>query len=1531
MVQVSLSTSTDFDGDLNALVEDQGTALTVRFDLDEPAPASGLKVYVDSDVEQIINRLDLPAAIANPQFENLNLFATQTNFDNSGLAVEIAGGATFATITLDIFDNPEPDTFLPETFDGLVEAVFSLVTADQIAPEDQTSITGVGDYTIAPDAATSTVFFADEASQLPGTPPPPPTNGYDEAVSGDISDDPNNPVGLALVEGTTQLSASTGGGDQEYVTVTVPDGFQLESILLEDYSQSDVSFIGVQEGATFTEPLDNSAELGEFLGYSLFGISAVGTDILDNIGNGSNGPGFGGQGFSGPLPAGTYTFAIQQLDGPSDYTLAFNVSAATVTPPPTGDLPVVSFEAIPSTISEEGSAEDRLLRLVFTVDGAIPEGGLVVNFDNLFGITDQLDSQDDRAAFNNLAFAGFDVPNNRIFVRLDANEASIDLPVINDLIEETTTFDFILAEGDGYVVDPDQNATLFTITDDNGGPGVGPTIGLSVSETNLAEGDTLTVNFTVDGTIPPDGIDVLVQSDESVSGPLGQFELSNLDALQLSGVSNLRPGDDRGQSFIATITEANASISLNVFDDIVAEEPLEIPFALMNGELYEVDSAASEVTLTISDEPQPVGPIVGLTLDKTDAVEGESITLSFAVEGEIPAGGLTVLVNDVNSAQSGLRSLTEFDVANIELSDGIADFPTPADGDSGFFVTLTESTASITLPVLDDNADEDEANESFTFEVIDGEAYEVDADANSVTLNIADIGDGNPPTGDPIVSFEVTPNTFSEEDPNNLVEWKWTVTGDFPEDGLVVNLNTSGGGFAFAFTEQFAASPSSEFINSDIVGFDPETGELSIRLDAPEASFKLYFVNDILEEGVQEFEFLLVDGDGYTVDASMNGGIFTITDDNGGPGVGPTVALSVSETDLAEGDTFTVTFNVAGDIPTEGVQVLVQSDVPGSLGQFDLADLGNITTTGIAGLPTVGDGGGGSFFVTITEPTATISLNVFDDIIEEDPLDITFSLANGEVYEVDPAAASTTLTISDEIQTTEIKPTVGISVDQTTLVEGGDAVTLTISVDGVIPGGGIPILINDLASVGNQSRSLTEFDIGNVTTTGIADFPIPADGDSGFFVTVMEPTATITLAAFDEGADEDEAMEQFTFELIDGEAYEVAPDASSVTLNIVDAADSNGDGGNGPVVSVDVIGGTFSDEDALVTPNLVESGSGTPILSIVVSADGPIPEDGLVVNINTDLADITEFISGANFVPLSFGGDVIGAIYDDSGTATGLQLRLESQNAVVNFPGVGLAVTDPQTVNFFVEAGAGYTADADMAAITVYDTLDQVPAVTSIPEVSMSLAESGPFTEGSDTVTVNFALAGDIPAEGVLVYVSNNAFAGLVDFDLLNAQVTGGSFPAPDGNAGGFYFKITEPTASLTLDVRADEAIEGLEQVPLALQALPGYTIAAGAGEISVLLQDDVSSIVQVSVEASSDVLIETEGTAAVHTFNLSAPPAGGQLTVTVEAPGLTELDILDLQVENGGISAIRPGGFDLVILGQSATVTLPVVDDGVS
>jgi len=1514
MVQVSLSTSTTFEGDLNALVEDQGNALTLRFDLDEPAPAGGLKVYIDSDIEQIINRLDLPAARTNPQFENLDLLQTQTNFDNSGLAVQISAGATFGTVTLDIFDNDEPDTFLPETFDGLVEAVFNLRTADQIASEDQTSITNVDSYTIDPNAASSTVLFADTADQLPGAPEPPtpPASGYDEAVSGDISNNPSDPLDLALAQGETRLSATTGNGDQEYVTVTVPEGSQLASIVLESYSPNDVGFVGVQEGSTFTQPLDNSAELSEFLGYTLFGTSAVGTDILDNIGNGSNGPGFGGQGFEGPLPSGTYTFALQQLGPESDYTLVFNTTEAAVVenaapvatddayeaiipgvegaevpteltinaaegvlandsdangddltvaiattpengtidlntdgsftytptngftsqeqdsftytvsdgsggsdtgsvnietvfapnPPPTGD-PVVSLEATPASISEEGNAADRLLTLTFTVEGEIPEGGLNVLLNGLFGITNQSDGEDDRGAFDGLGLTPpFDRANNIIGIRLDQNVATLQLPIANDLIEETTTFDFQLAEGDGYTVNPDQSGTLFTITDDNGGPGVGPTVGFSVSETTLAEGDPLTVNFTVDGEIPAGGLEVLVQS--SVGAALGQFDLADLSTLQLTGISDVRVGDTFGQSFIATITEANASIGLSIFDDIVAEEPIEVPFTLANGELYEVDPAAETVTFTISDDVQPVGPTVGLTVDKADVTEGETVTLTFAVEGEIPAGGVQVLVNDAASARSGLRSLTEFDIANIDLT-GIEGFPTPAEGDSGFFVTITEPTATITLPVLDDGADEDEATESFTFEVVDGEAYEVDTAASSITLNISDATDGTPPTGeDPIVTFS-TDTTELVESEGTIVTLSFNIEGTIPEGGLPITLNAAGSDPNWFF----------DFNNSARPSVNPETGSFD------------------------------------------------------------SVAILGRELQGIDGNR------------------LVSRLAPPDFSELDLV---------------------------ITENTASFQLEVFDDVFAEDTETLTLSVAEGEGYAVAQNVAPVTLTFEDSPagRVDATAPVVSLALDRDTVAEG-ELLTVNLSVEGDIPAEGLQVFV-----AGSSAGALGEFAVSELQTTGLAGEPGPDADAGGFVVTIVENEASITLPVFKDGLGE--GVENFTFSVVDGELYDIDPLAGEVSLAIEETP---------PVISVDLVGATFGDDGGIAAPYLIEDdAAGNAILSVVVQSDAPIPEDGLVVNINTDLSDITEFVDGTNFVPTAFGGEVLGAIYNDAGVATGLQVRMDSANTVVNFTtGLGLEATGPQDVTFNVEAGENYIPSAETASITVYDSADQTPMPTSIPEVAISVEQSRPLSEGSGAVTLDFNVTGEIPADGVLVYVATGEFAGLVDFNLLDAGVTGGPFPTPDGQAGGFFFKIEEPTASLTLQAREDEEIEGIEAIDLAVQPLPGYTIADGSGDVSILLRDGRGSEIQVSFETQPAVLVESEGTVSLHTFSLSAPPPEEGITVRLQTPGLADFDAS--AVELMGITGLEvlesaPEQLSFTITEQTATISLPVANDGV-
>lgn len=150
---------------------------------------------------------------------------------------------------------------------------------------------------------------------------------YDEAVDGDISNDPENPSELLLSPGTTTLSASTGNEDIEYLTVVIPDSFQLDSLVLESISpERNVAFVAVQEGDTFTEPLNReTTEIDNLLGYNLFGEPRqIGTDILDDIGDG-----FGAIGFEGALPSGEYTFVLRQAGVISDYTLTFNVSEAT--------------------------------------------------------------------------------------------------------------------------------------------------------------------------------------------------------------------------------------------------------------------------------------------------------------------------------------------------------------------------------------------------------------------------------------------------------------------------------------------------------------------------------------------------------------------------------------------------------------------------------------------------------------------------------------------------------------------------------------------------------------------------------------------------------------------------------------------------------------------------------------------------------------------------------------------------------------------------------------------------------------------------------------------------------------------------------------------------------------------------------------------------------------------------------------------------------------------------------------------------
>lgn len=148
---------------------------------------------------------------------------------------------------------------------------------------------------------------------------------WDEAVNGDLSDNGLTPSAVVLGAGTHALLGSTQSGDLDYISVKIPAGQQFTQFILHDYESTDfTAFIALQAGATFTAapPIPPVASL---LGYSHFGPNAsfgarVGDDMMYALGTAA-----GAIGFAAPLPAGDYTFWIQQTGSFTEYAFDFVV------------------------------------------------------------------------------------------------------------------------------------------------------------------------------------------------------------------------------------------------------------------------------------------------------------------------------------------------------------------------------------------------------------------------------------------------------------------------------------------------------------------------------------------------------------------------------------------------------------------------------------------------------------------------------------------------------------------------------------------------------------------------------------------------------------------------------------------------------------------------------------------------------------------------------------------------------------------------------------------------------------------------------------------------------------------------------------------------------------------------------------------------------------------------------------------------------------------------------------------------------
>ena len=250
---------------------------------------------------------------------------------------------------------------------------------------------------------------------------------------------------------------------------------------------------------------------------------------------------------------------------------------------------------------------------------------------------------------------------------------------------------------------------------------------------------------------------------------------------------------------------------------------------------------------------------------------------------------------------------------------------------------------------------------------------------------------------------------------NNSSSW----TGNYIEEGvtairasvinqgsqdLVLRIAFNGSGGRFVTTEGITLAPGNEWQE---VTFKIEASDLT-AVSGNDVDATLGNVSQIrfLNNSTPLFQ-------GASTQAQLGIDNITALEE---PESKPTVGISLSETDFQEGDELTVNFTVEGDIPEEGLTVLVESASLGALDEFSIFDAeGNpaFTTSGIEGLPEFEETGASSFLVKITEPDASVSLSIFDDGLDEGREEFNFSIVEGEIYDVDSDSATVAFSIDD--------------------------------------------------------------------------------------------------------------------------------------------------------------------------------------------------------------------------------------------------------------------------------------------------------------------------------------------------------------------------------------------------------------------------------------------------------------------------------------------------------------------------------------
>ncbi|NJR62440.1 MAG: hypothetical protein HC769_28720 [Cyanobacteria bacterium CRU_2_1] len=878
--------------------------------------------------------------------------------------------------------------------------------------------------------------------------------------------------------------------------------------------------------------------------------------------------------------------------------------------------------------------------------------------------------------------------------------------------------------------------------------------------------------------------------------------------------------------------------------------------------------------------------VIGLSANPTTLIEDEGTltTLTINLSEAPPAGGLIVtLTSDM------INSLGEFDVFAAQFS-GVQ-ITGVSDNTDGFTLRITSQTATISLPVFPDN--ETEGAETITFSLQAGNGFAIDPAAAAVAVTIQDTATPSPspspsPTPTPPPSSGL-PLVSLNTGPNYLIESEGTVSahvfnitgGTIPAGGLVVSVKTPN--LSEFDLSKIKISEGGEIVAVREDGFDIRLTDFTVLVDLPVAA-------DGEAEGLETASFTLQTGDGYEVNSVLSNGEFTLVD-------------------------------TAEEVPATALNKLNDA--------LPLA-----VETGL------------SESNSVYQVTSSLDFNIGNRYLNEDG---TYSYVDAS-EDVDFYAV-------------ELKAGNIISIDIDAAQRGEPPTNLNgYSNDGVGPYISQRIFDaegNELAAnwQANGHRELfANFD-------GYQEFVAPADGtyyiglsgvDSGLPKERNEVLNTgggrFIYDPFVPGSGDNSGFPEFDFPVY-GEYDMTITLNPEVILELPQFVGDNVGGGNPsdgdtpqpgtPVVSLDFLATTFDPETGdLIAPYLVEGLPSTDsALILTFKVEGDIPEEGILVNVNSDNY-LRQYISQRSFQALPFtpGAALETILYDETQRETGFQFRISEPYTSIGFGAQSAGWADvidpdsdqPEEVTWFIAPGEGYTVDSNAGEITAtYYDVDQTPELTVVPEVGITISETQLLESEQTVATITFTLSEPPPPEGVVVQVDGSGEGILQQFGIFNLELEGGTFPYPTEDFTGFLFKITEQQATITIPVFQDPFEEGLQGFSFALAEASHYTVDPNAREAAFTIADNPDSIAEVSLSSASPTLVESENAAGVLTFNLTANPPAEGITATVDAPNLSEFDVDALTVTGGEITEITDSGFTLKITDATATVELPALADG--